>query len=95
MSAFVIVQVAVTDWDKFKNYLQETPATIVAHGGQYKARGGQTVVLEGEDSNRRIVLIEFPSLQKAQDWYNSPQYREIKKLRAGAATGSIIAIEGC
>lgn len=95
MSAYVIVQVEVTDWEKFEHYLKEAPGVIAAHGGQYRARGGQTVVLEGKDKGKRIVLIEFPSLLKAQDWYHSREYQEVKKLRAGAATGSIIAVEGC
>ena len=95
MPAYVIVQVEVTDWEKFQDYLKESPGVIAAHGGRYRARGGETVVLEGEDQGKRIVLIEFPSLRKAQDWYNSPEYREVKQLREGAATGLLIAVEGC
>jgi uncharacterized protein (DUF1330 family) len=94
MAAYVIVQVEVTDWDKFKEYLKETPGTIARYEGQYIARGGQTVVLEGGEKFQRVVLIEFPSLQKAKDWYDSKEYKQIKTLRAGAAIGSIIAIEG-
>jgi uncharacterized protein (DUF1330 family) len=95
MAAYVIVQVEVTDWDKFKEYLKETPRTITQYEGQYIARGGQTVMLEGEGKTKRVVLIKFPSLQKAKDWYNSKEYQQIKTLHAGAATGSLIAIEGC
>lgn len=94
MAAYVIVQVEVTDWEKFKGYLEKTPHTIEKYGGHYVARGGETVILEGEERAKRVVLIEFPSLQKAKDWYNSEEYQQIKALRAGAATGSLIAIEG-
>jgi len=95
MAAYVIVQVQVTDWDKFKKYLEETPGTIAQYGGRYVARGGETAILEGEEQTKRVVLIEFPSLQKAKEWYYSDEYQQIKILRAGAAIGSLIAIEGC
>lgn len=95
MAAYVIVQVKVTDRERFREYLKETPRTITRYGGRYIARAGETAVLEGDVPPRRIVLIEFPSLEKAKAWYNSPEYREIKVLREGAATGSIVAIEGC
>lgn len=95
MAAYVIVQVQITDWNKFKKYLEETPRTIAQYGGRYVARAGETAILEGEEQTKRVVLIEFPSLQKAKDWYYSDEYRQVKILRAGAATGSLIAIEGC
>ncbi len=95
MAAYVIVQVKVTDWERFKEYLKETPRTIARYGGRYVARGGDTVVLEGEEQAKRIVLIEFPSLQKAKQWYFSEEYQQIKVLREGTAVGSLIAIEGC
>ena len=95
MAAYVIVQVRVTDWDKFKKYLNETPRVMAQYGGRYVARGGEMVMLEGGEQTQRVVLIEFPSLQKAKEWYHSKEYQQIKVLRAGAANGSLIAIEGC
>jgi uncharacterized protein (DUF1330 family) len=95
MAAYVIVQAEVTDWDRFGEYLKASPDAIARYGGRYIARGGETATLEGEERNERVVLIEFPSLQKATEWYNSKEYRQIKALRAGAATGRLIAIEGC
>ncbi len=95
MPAYVIVQVEITDWDKFREYLKETPHTIAAHGGRYVARAGETVTLEGEENRKRIVVIEFPSLDHARKWYDSAEYRRVKTIREGAAIGSIIAIEGC
>jgi uncharacterized protein (DUF1330 family) len=86
MAAYVIVQAEVTDWERFREYLKESPRSIAKYGGRYVARGGEMA---------RVVLIEFPSLQKATDWYHSDEYQQIKRLRAGAAIGSLIAIEGC
>ena len=95
MSAYVIAQVNVTDWDKFKTYIEETPRTIALFGGRYVARGGETAILEGDHPYPRMVIIEFPSLEKARQWYESEEYQAIKGLRAGAATGIITAVEGC
>lgn len=95
MSAYILARVDVTDPEQFKKYLQETPKTIALYGGKYIARGGEVVALEGVEESRRIVLIEFPSLDKASEWYCSAEYQKAKILREGAAIGSIIAIEGC
>jgi uncharacterized protein (DUF1330 family) len=95
MAAYVIVQVEVTDLDKFQGYLKETPRTIAQYGGRYVARAGETVMFEGEGQTKKVVIIEFPSLEKAKEWYYSKEYQQIKVLRKGAATGSLIAIEGC
>jgi uncharacterized protein (DUF1330 family) len=94
MPAYVIVQVEITDRERFGEYLKETPRTIAAHGGRYIARAGATETLEGPGNRRRIVVIEFPSMQHARNWYHSPEYREVKTLREGAAVGSIILVDG-
>ena len=95
MAAYVIVQAEVTDWDRFSEYLKESPGVIARYGGKYIARGGETIMLEGGNEARRIVLIVFPSMQKVKEWYHSEEYRKVKLLRQGAATGSLIAIDGC
>ncbi len=94
MSAYVIVKVKVTDWDRYKEYMKLTPATIEKFGGKFIVRGGQTVTLEGSETTERIVILEFSSLEKAKEWYHSKEYGEAKKKREGAATASFIAIEG-
>jgi uncharacterized protein (DUF1330 family) len=95
VAAYVIVQAEVTDMDRFKEYLNESPRIIARYGGKYIARGGEMVVFEGDEKAKRMVLIEFPSLQKAKEWYYSEEYQQIKKLREGAANGSLIVVEGC
>ncbi len=95
MAAYVIVQATVTDWDRFKEYLKESPGVIARYGGKYIARGGETIMLEGGDEAKRIVIIEFPSLQKVKEWYHSEEYAKVKSLRRDAATGTLLAIDGC
>jgi uncharacterized protein (DUF1330 family) len=88
------VRANVTDWDRFTHYLQATPAVIAKFGGRHIARGGETVTLEGPEEKRRVVLIEFPSMEQAKKFYNSPEYQQVRKLREGAAEGEILAIDG-
>jgi len=94
MSAYVIAKVKVMDWDRYKEYMKSTPATIEKFGGRFIARGGQTITLEGPEETHRIVLLEFASLDKVKEWYNSKEYAEAKKFREDAATASFVAIEG-
>jgi uncharacterized protein (DUF1330 family) len=95
MAAYVIVQAEVGNWERFKEYLKASPGIIAQHGGKYIVRGGEQIVLEGGGAAKRIVIIEFPSLQQAQEWYSSEEYQRLKSLRQGVATGSLIAVEGC
>jgi len=54
--------------DRFRKYLEESPAIIARYSGKYLARAGKTIQLEGEQDGRRLVIIEFPSLEKAKEW---------------------------
>lgn len=94
MPAYVIARIEVTNWDKYKEYVKETPGVIAKFGGRFIARGGEKVTLEGPEETRRVVLIEFPSMEKAKAFYSSPEYVMVRKLREGAAEAQLIAIEG-
>jgi uncharacterized protein (DUF1330 family) len=94
MPAYVIVRVEVTDWDKYNEYLKAGPGTLAQYGGKFIARNGEKATLEGPEENRRLIILEFPSLAQAKAWYNSKEYQDARKLRAGASVGSLVAIEG-
>lgn len=94
MAAYVIARVEVIDQQRYRKYLEVTPATIAKFGGRFVARGGQTLSLEGPEETRRVVILEFPSLERAKQWYYSEDYQEAKKNRIGAAIGELLVIEG-
>ncbi|OEU44825.1 MAG: hypothetical protein BBJ60_03530 [Desulfobacterales bacterium S7086C20] len=94
MAAYLLARVEVTDWDRYKEYTKKTPGAIAKYGGKFIVRAGDMVTLEGPEETRRVVLIEFPSFEKAKEFYYSHEYQEAKKLRAGAATGQFLAIDG-
>ena len=63
-------------------------------GGQYLARGGEYTVVEGEDNYPRIILIKFPSYEKALEWYHSEDYKPIKDIRLQNSKGLNIIVKG-
>ncbi|MBN2180664.1 MAG: DUF1330 domain-containing protein [Sedimentisphaerales bacterium] len=94
MAAYVIARVEVTDRQQYKKYLELTPATIAKYSGRFIARGGKTISLEGPEESRRVVILEFPSLERAEQWYHSDEYQSARKQRIGAAEADFLAIDG-
>ena len=94
MSAYIIARVEITDMDQYRKYMERTPDLVAEFGGRFLVRGGETVTLEGPQEDRRVVLLEFPSLDQARAFFDSPGYARAKELRVGAATASFIAVAG-
>ena len=94
MPAYLIARIEVTDWERYRHYTAATPEVIARFGGRFIVRGGPVTVLEGEAEPRRLVVIEFPSLERARQFYHSPEYSRVKALRAGAALGQVLAVDG-
>jgi len=94
MPAYIIAHITVTDPEKYETYKAAAPAAIAAYGGKYLTRGGAMETLEGFREDRRVVLLEFPSMDKARDFYNSPEYTAAKSKRQGAAKGHFVLLEG-
>jgi uncharacterized protein (DUF1330 family) len=94
MPAYVIVETDINDPEQYERYKAESPAAIAAGGGRFVARGGELAVLEGDWSPSRIVVLEFDDLEAAKRWYDSDEYRAARKLREGAATLRMVAVEG-
>jgi len=94
MPAYLIVRVEVTDWEKYREYMRHTPRIIAEHGGRFVVRGGEAVTLEGGPSAQRVVVLEFPNLDHAKTFYESPDYRRARAIRAGGGEAHIIAVEG-
>ena len=94
MPAYVVVEIEVTDPVTYEAYKKLAPPGIAAYGGKYLARGGETVVLEGDWNPKRLVILEFADLATAKAWWNSPEYGPAKLLRQKSAKTRMVAIEG-
>jgi uncharacterized protein (DUF1330 family) len=94
VAAYVIYQGEVVDPERYDEYKTKGAASIVAACGRYVVRGGDVEVLEGEAPAGRTVVLEFPTMQAAVDWYRSDEYTEIRKLREGAARARMYVVDG-
>jgi uncharacterized protein (DUF1330 family) len=92
--AYVIAMVEIKDPVRYEDYRKLVLPTITAYGGRFVARGGQTEVLEGPWTPKRVVIVEFPSLDRAKAWWASPEYAEAKAIRQATSDSTLIAIEG-
>jgi uncharacterized protein (DUF1330 family) len=94
MAAFVLVEMAITDPVAIEDYRRLAGASVTAHGGRFLARGGRTEVLDGDWRPERIVIIEFPSAERARQWRASPEYRAACETRNRAARTRMLLVEG-
>ncbi len=94
MAAYVISEVEIVSEAAANRYKQLAAASIPAYGGRYLARAAQAIVVEGEQTNRRIVIVEFPSMQQLRKWYASPEYAEALKFRGAALERRLMFVEG-
>jgi uncharacterized protein (DUF1330 family) len=94
MAAYIIVEIEITDPVGYEEYKNQAGATVHQYGGKYIVRGGKTEVLEGNWKPKRIVILEFPSIERAKEWLNSEEYREPRKLRHRTSKTNMLVIEG-
>jgi uncharacterized protein (DUF1330 family) len=94
MAAYVIGEIEVTDPATYEDYRKQVLATVEKHGGRFIVRGGKVEALEGDWSPKRLVVLEFPSMQKLLTWYRSAEYAPLIKLRQKASRGKLVAVEG-
>ena len=94
MAAYIVIRITVTDPIQLKEYQRVAPSIIDKFGGKLLARGGEVVPLEGPTENRRIVIIEFPSMEEAKNFYHSPEYTAAIELRKDAAEFESVVVEG-
>ena len=94
MPAYLIVEIEVTDPVGYEEYKKQASSTIQAQGGKYIVRGGKTEVLEGDWQPKRLVVLEFPSMDRAKEWLHCEEYREPRKLRQRTAKTNMVLVEG-
>jgi uncharacterized protein (DUF1330 family) len=94
VAAYVIADVDVKDPVRYEDYRKMVLPTISAYGGRFLARGGAVETLEGPWRPTRLVIVEFPSLERAKAWWSSAEYADAKALRQATSHGSLIVVEG-
>ncbi|MCJ8290552.1 MAG: DUF1330 domain-containing protein [Crocinitomicaceae bacterium] len=94
MSAYAILDLEIFDEEKLQEYKNIAPEIIKKFGGKIIVRGGEPNIVEGNWKPKRVVIIEFPSYEIANDWWNSDDYRKATELRKKGANTNAIIIDG-
>ena len=94
MAPYFIVDIDIKDMDQMLEYREAVPRTIQKYGGRYLARAGRWEVVEGQWQPKSVVVLEFPSVEQAKQWYHSEDYRELKAQRQAASSSNVILVEG-
>jgi uncharacterized protein (DUF1330 family) len=94
MSAFVISEVEILDEEAASTYRELAAASIAAYGGRYLARAAEAIVVEGDSTQRRIVIVEFDSMEHVRRWYASPEYAEALRYRDVALDRRLMFVTG-
>jgi len=95
MAAYIIVQIKMTKPEGWPEYREQAARLIAEAGGRYIVRGGDVEVLEGPPHDgRRVVVLEFPSMDALRGFWRSPAYAKVKQLRLGSGEVSAWAIPG-
>jgi uncharacterized protein (DUF1330 family) len=94
MPAFVLANVTVKDPVRYEEYRRLVTPTLAKYGGRFIARGGRIEILEGHWQPDRLVILEFPSMDQARQWWNSPEYTEAKLIRQATSEGTLLILEG-
>jgi len=94
-AGYVIVEMKLSDPERYKEYMAAAPATIAAAGGEYLVRGGRHESLEGDWQPARLAVLKFPSFEQAKAWYDGEHYRAVRARRAGATEYfNMVVVEG-
>ena len=94
MPAYVIVNITVRDAARYEEYKRLATTAVAAYGGRYLARGAPVEVKEGGWSPARLVILEFPDVERARAWWSSSEYGPARALRQSCADTQLVITEG-
>lgn len=94
MPAYIVTEVEVEDPVRYEDYKKMVRPSLEAFGGRFLVRGGKVETLEGDWAPKRLVVVEFPSVETAKAWWSSAGYAEAKALRQATAKTQMIVAEG-
>ena len=93
MAAYLIVDINVVDRSTFKEYAKAVQSTVDAYGGRYLCKWGKPETLEGEWGASKIVIVEFGTVEQAQSWWDSEEYRPLKAVRREASQARVLLVD--
>ncbi len=95
MNAYLILDIEIHDLNVFQTYAAEVPAYVKKHSGRYVVLGAEAEAIEGNWKPQRLVVIEFPSKENAQEFLEDPDAQTVFGIRHQSTTSKLILVEGC
>ncbi|MBX3605971.1 MAG: DUF1330 domain-containing protein [Piscinibacter sp.] len=93
--AYLIVEMNISDPERYKQYMAQAPAAVKEAGGEYLVRGGKMETLEGDWQPHRVAMLRFPSYAQAKAFYDGQHYTGVRALRSGATEYfNMVLVEG-
>jgi uncharacterized protein (DUF1330 family) len=95
MPAYWVARSRIDNPVEYKKYTDRVPGIIARFGGKVLARGGRYQVMEGPENFRRFVVIEFPTLERGIECFESKEYQEAAAFRRnGGGTVELVMVDG-
>ena len=95
MNGYLILDLSIKNIETFMEYIEKIPAFIKKHGGRYIVQGVEPEVMEGDWHPERVVVLEFPSREKAKEFLQDPEAQSLFAIRHTSTTSKLILVEGC
>jgi uncharacterized protein (DUF1330 family) len=92
--AYLVVDARSSDPERMVEYRRLSQIAVDAYGGRFLVRGAPYVTLEGSWQPQRVVVVEFPSMEAARIFYDSPEYVAARAARAGVSDFDMVLVEG-
>jgi uncharacterized protein (DUF1330 family) len=89
MASYLVANYHITNPEGYAAYLAAVGPTIAAHGGKILVAGADSTAVEGNPGPVTVVL-EFPTREALEGWYESPEYSEIINLRTDNTEGLLV-----
>ncbi len=93
MTAYVIFDVEIRDPVRYQDFMSQVRPALANAGARYLTRGGEYRVYEGDCQPRRIVILEFPSIEAWETFYLGPIYQGLKAIRDECSSARLVAVQ--
>ena len=94
MAAYMIANINVTDPTGFEEYRRLVGPTIEKYGGKYLVRGATPEVIEGSWDPKRLVVLEFESVERARQWHTSQEYSSVRLIGQKVSSSEVVFVQG-
>lgn len=91
-SAYWIAHVTITDEDLYSQYRKLAAEIVTSHGGNFVARGGRYIQMEGIDRSWNTVAV-FPNFDEAVSCYGSPEYQSALEIAKRSSERELVIVE--